>query len=291
MKSLNIVGCGAVGKVFGRLFCQAGLFEIQDIQNRSLASGQAAAAFIGEGRPVAGQTIMRPADLYLIGCSDDAIGGCAKVLASSGLIRPGAVAFHLSGALPSALLAPIREAGAAVASVHAVKSFADASASVSGFAGTWCGIEGDPPAVALLTEAFGAIGGKVFSVDPLFKTIYHAGSVMVCNYLTSLVEVGLRAYEKGGVPRQMALQAMEPLVRGTLDNIFLSGTVQALTGPIARGDAALVAGQLAVLDGWDGEVALVYRVLGRVALELSRRLGAASDRDLVSLEELFAKNG
>ena len=54
---------------------------------------------------------------------------------------------------------------------------------------------------------------------------------------------------------------------------------------------ALVAGQLAVLDGWDGEVALVYRVLGRVALELSRRLGAASDRDLVSLEELFAKNG
>ena len=291
MKSLNIIGCGAAGKVVGRLFHQAGFFEIQDIQNRSLVSGQGAAAFIGAGRPVAGQTQMRPADLYLIACPDDAIAGCAKALALSGLIRPGTIACHLSGALASAVLAPIRAVGAEIASVHAVKSFADASASVTDFAGTWCGIEGDPPAVALLSEAFCAIGGRVFSVDPGFKTVYHAGSVLVCNYLTSLIEVGVRAYEKGGLSQETALQVMEPLVRGTLDNIFRSGTQQALTGPIARGDAALVAGQLAALDVWDGEIALIYRALGRVALDLSRRRGAASDGDLAALEELLARKG
>ena len=288
MRTLNIIGCGVVGKVLGRLFHDAGLFELRDILNRSLESGESSAAFIGAGRPVARYDEMRPADLYLIAASDDAIAGCAEALAASGLIRPGTIACHLSGALPSTVLAPVRERGGEVASVHPVKSFADPSASVADFAGTWCGIEGDAQAVALLSAAFGTIGGNIFPVDPHFKTVYHAGSVLVCNYLTSLIEVGVRAYQKGGLPRETALQVMEPLVRGTLDNIFRVGTVQALTGPIARGDAAVVSGQLDALDGWDSEIALIYRALGRVALDLSRERGRASEGDLTALKEMLA---
>lgn len=291
MKTVNIIGCGIVGKVLGRLFHSAALFEVQDILNRSLESGQNAAAFIGAGRPVRDYAAMRPADLYLIASSDDAIASCAASLAASGLIAPGNVACHLSGALPSTVLAPIREQGGLAASVHPVKSFADSSASVASFAGTWCGIEGDAPAVALLSEAFTIIGGKIFPVDPAFKTVYHAGSVLVCNYLTSLIEVGVRAYGKGGLPRETALQVMEPLVRGTLDNIFRVGTVQALTGPIARGDAAVVAGQLAALENWDSEIARIYRDLGRVAVELSRQRAVASADNLAAIEELLQRKG
>ena len=288
MKSLNIVGCGTVGRVVGRLFQQAGLFEIRDILNRSTDSARDAAAFIGAGRPVAELKGLRAADLYLIAASDDAIAGCARQLADSGLVGPETVACHLSGALPSAALGPLRELGAAVASVHPVKSFADPLACVADFAGTWCGIEGDPPAVALLGAAFGALGGRLFPVDPGFKTVYHAGSVLVCNYLTSLIEVGVRAYQRGGLPRETALQVMEPLVRGTLDNIFRVGTERSLTGPIARGDAALVAGQLAALDDWDGEIALIYRALGRVALDLADRRGVAAEAELAALKRLLA---
>jgi predicted short-subunit dehydrogenase-like oxidoreductase (DUF2520 family) len=288
MKSLTIIGCGVVGKVLGRLFHDSRLFEIRDILNRSLESGRQGAAFIGAGRAVSGVEQLRPADLYLIAASDDAIAGCAAALAASGSCAAGAVVCHLSGALPSTVLAPLRDRGAAVASVHPVKSFADPSASVADFAGTWCGVEGDASAVALLSEAFAAIGGRLFPVDTAFKSLYHAGSVLVCNYLTALIEVGVTAYEKGGLPRETALQVMEPLVRGTLDNVFRVGTAQALTGPIARGDLAVVAGQLAALEGWDSEVALVYRVLGRVAVDLSRRKGAAADGDLAALQELLS---
>lgn len=288
MKTLNIIGCGAVGRVFGRLFHEAELFELRDILNRSMESGQKAAAFIGAGRAVSGLGEMRSADLYLIAASDDAIAGCALELAASGLVRPGTIACHLSGALQSEVLAPIREKGGLVASLHPVKSFADPNASVADFSGTWCGIEGDAPAVALLSDAIAAIGGSLFPVDPHFKTVYHAGSVLVCNYLTALMEVGARAYQKGGLPRETALQVMEPLVRGTLDNIFRVGTVQALTGPIARGDAAVVSAQLDALEGWDREVALIYRTLGRVALELSRLRGVAPESGLAAVEELLA---
>jgi len=288
MKSLNIIGCGAVGKTLGRLFHQAGIFEIRDILNRSREGGEQAAAFIGAGRAVSDYAQLRPADLYLVAASDAALAGCAEALAASGLVRPGTVAWQVSGALPSSVLAPVGERGGEIASVHPVKSFADPCVSATDFAGTWCGIEGDAPAVELLSGAFSAIGANLFPLDPGFKTVYHAGSVLVCNYLTSLMEAGVRAYEKGGLPRETALQVMEPLVRGTVDNIFRGGTVQALTGPIARGDAAVVAAQLSALDSWDGDIALIYRALGRVAVELSRQRGGASDGDLAAIGALFA---
>ena len=285
MKTLNLIGCGAVGRTLGRLFHRENALQVQDILTRSLDSARDAAAFIGAGRAVAELGAMRPADLWLIAAGDDGIAGCAAALAASGLVRPGAIVCHLSGALPSTVLAPVAGQGGLVASVHPVKSFADPLDSAGSFTGTWCGIEGEAAALDCLSEAFRAIGGQVFSLDARFKTIYHTGSVLVCNYLTALIEVGVRAYQKGGLPRETALGVMEPLVRGTVENIFRSGTVQALTGPIARGDCAVVARQLEALDEWDGETALIYRALGRVAVELSRERGGASDSDLARILE------
>jgi len=290
-KSLTIIGCGAVGSTLGRLFAAAGTFEIRDILNRSLESARQAAGFIGSGRAVADWHELRPADLFLIAACDHAIADCAAQLAATGLARDGVVVWHPSGALPSSVLALAGERGAALASVHPVRSFADPVVSVADFAGTWCGLEGDPPAVALLEAAFRSVGGRTFALDAQFKTVYHAGSVLVCNYLTALLEVGIKAYGKAGLSRGTALEVMEPLVRGTLDNVFRQGTLGALTGPIARGDVPVVAAQLAALSDWDGEIALIYRTLGRVALELARQRGTADDGDLARLSELLAAKG
>ena len=53
----------------------------------------------------------------------------------------------------------------------------------------------------------------MFDIEPQSKTIYHAASVFVCNYLTALLEIGARCYEKSGLDRGTAMQVMEPLVR------------------------------------------------------------------------------
>ncbi|MEK6594272.1 MAG: DUF2520 domain-containing protein, partial [Pseudomonadota bacterium] len=131
------------------------------------------------------------------------------------------------------------------------------------------------------------LGAIVSEIDPGFKTIYHAASVMVCNYLTALMETGLRCYEKSGLTRQTALAMMEPLVRETVDNVFKLGTVKALTGPIARGDHEVVARQLEALTAWDARVGGLYRELGAVALDLARTQGEADAGALVQLEEIL----
>jgi len=287
-RTLNIIGCGRVGRALARLWAQDGAFTIQDALDRRPEQSQAAVAFIGHGRAVDTVGQMRSAGAWMLTPPDDRIVACCTELAASARLTAGNIVFHCSGALPSRDLAPAAACGAVVASVHPLKSFADPASAAQTFGGTYCAAEGDAAALAVLRPAFERIGGIVSEIDPGFKTIYHAASVIVCNYLTALLETGLRCYEKSGFERETALRMMEPLVRETLDNVFRLGTVQALTGPIARGDHAVVAHQLEALGAWEPRIAAIYRQLGAVALELARAQGKADADTLAAIERLLA---
>ena len=286
--TLNIIGCGRVGRALARLWAQDGAFRIQDALDRRLEQSQAAVAFIGQGRALEAIGQMRGADAWMLTPPDDQIVACCTELAASGRLAAGNIVFHCSGALPSRDLAPAAARGAVVASVHPLKSFADPASAAQTFGGTHCAAEGDAAALAVLRPAFERIGGIVSEIDPGFKTVYHAASVIVCNYLTALLETGLRCYEKSGFERGTALRMMEPLVRETLDNVFKLGTVQALTGPIARGDHAVVAHQLEALGAWEPRIAAIYRQLGAVAVELARAQGKADADALAAIERMLA---
>lgn len=285
---LNIIGCGRVGRALARLWAHDGALGIQDVLNRRLEQSEAAVAFIGDGRAVDSIGGTRRANVWMLTPPDDQIVACCTALAASGLLTAGNIVFHCSGALPSGDLAPAAACGAVVASVHPLKSFADPAVASQTFLGTYCAAEGDAAALAVLRPAFERIGGIVSDIDPRFKTIYHAASVMVCNYLTALIETGLRCYQKSGFERGTALRMMEPLVRETLDNVFSLGTVRALTGPIARGDHAVVARQVEALEKWEPHIAAIYKDLGAVAAGLARAQGKADADALAAIERLLA---
>ena len=288
-KSLNIVGTGRVGRTLARLWSAQGVFGVGDILTRGAHGTREVLAFIGAGRGVAALTEMRAAEVWMLTTPDDAIAGCGDALAQSGVLQAGDVVFHCSGALPSEVLASARARGAHMASVHPLKSFADPHAAAHTFAGTYCQAEGDAAALALLKPAFERIGAHVTEIDVRFKTLYHAASVLVCNDLTALMEAGLQCYEKAGLPRATASAMMEPLVRETMDNIFRLGATQALTGPIARGDVAVVTRQLDALREFDPRIADIYRALGAVAVDLARAQGGADAAALRAVETLLYK--
>ncbi len=289
-KTLNIIGCGRAGRTLATLWARSRAFEIGDVLDRTLEKSADAVAFIGSGRAAGGVAGMRGADAWMLTPPDDQIVACCAALAQSGLLMPGNIVFHCSGALPASDLAPAAARGAAVASVHPLKSFADPAIAARTFSGTYCAADGDPAALAVLRTAFERIGGIVSDIDPGFKTVYHAASVIVCNYLTALLETGVRCYEKAGFTRDDALRMMEPLVRETLDNVFKLGTVKALTGPIARGDHAVVARQVEALAAWEPRIAALYKGLGAVAVELARAQGKADAGALAAIERVFSGN-
>ena len=270
MPTLNLVGAGHVGRVLGRLFAASGAVTVQDVLTRSHASAHDAVAFIGAGSACDELAGLRPAQVWMLAVGDDAIAPACAALAAAHCLA-GAVVFHCSGAKASTELQAAVDAGAFVASVHPVRSFADPEGVAADFAGTYCGIEGDPQALAVLAPAFEAIGARLVRIDPAAKTVYHAAAVFASNYLVTVLDAALRAYEAAGVPADVARELARPLASGALDNVFRIGPEAALSGPVARGDWATVARQQEAVSNWDAATGSLYEALAAPTAELARR--------------------
>jgi predicted short-subunit dehydrogenase-like oxidoreductase (DUF2520 family) len=280
LPTLNLVGPGRLGRSLARLWADAGLVRVGAVLGRDPANTRAACAFIGAGTPHAPGEALPPAGLWLLATPDDALADTARALAAAGALRPADVAFHCSGALASAVLAPLRARGALLAGVHPLKSFADPAAAIAGFAGTFCACEGDPAALAALAPLFDAIGARRFDVEPAHKILYHAAAVLACNHLVALIDAALRCMEGAGVGRDTGWAALLPLVEGTLANIGRGGTAGALTGPVARGDRATVCAEIAATGAVDVDIGAAYRVLSLLALRLAPAATGLSREDI-----------
>ena len=291
MKRLSVIGCGHLGRTLARLWHEAGLFELGELLTRSPASGERARSFVGAGRAVQDMARLAAADLFLVATPDDALGETARGLTASGVLRPGDVVFHASGATPSAVLDPVRAGGAVIASVHPVLSFASPEKALTAFAGTWCGVEGEETALSALRPAFTALGARLFDIDARAKPVYHAAAVLACNYLPVLIECALRAYGHAGVGRDTGMAILEPIVRGTVDNVFSVGPAMGLSGPVARGDHQLVERQLAALAARDPTLCGIYRELATIAVGLAREQGHATPESLDAIDRLLASSG
>lgn len=268
---LSIIGSGHVARTLGRLWHGGRCVLLRDVLSRSAENAQAACDFIGAGRALHDYGALTQADIYLIATPDDQIADCCERLAGSGRIVPGTVVFHCSGALSASALAAASDRGAVVASMHPIRSFALPEQVAASFAGTWCGMEGDAPALAVVTPLFAAIGARCIAVDPSAKTLYHAAAVFASNYLVTVLDVAVQAYGRAGIPENVALQIMEPLVRKTVDQVFDAGTAAALSGPIARGDMATVERQAQALSAWKEAHGSLYNYLAQATGQLARR--------------------
>ena len=269
--SLSIIGGGKVGRTLGRLWADAQCVALIDVLNRSLRNSQDACSFIGAGRAIDSYDELQPADIYLIATPDDHIEQSCHALAETGVLNSASIVFHCSGAKSAGILRAAAQCGAAVASVHPIRSFASPEQLITDFAGTFCGAEGDPRALATLDELFAAIGAKLVAIDSERKVLYHAAAVFASNYLVTLLDVAQQAYVEAGVAPDTALKLMEPLVRATVDNTFRLGPASALTGPIARGDLATVRRQQQAVTDWQSGHGDLYREFAKLTMDLAAR--------------------
>jgi predicted short-subunit dehydrogenase-like oxidoreductase (DUF2520 family) len=275
--TLTIIGCGNVGKSLGYLWRQNQTVMLGQILNRSVDSAERAISFMGAGVPVARYAELLPADLYLIAAPDEGIADCARQLAATGLLIKESIVFHCSGSLSSDIMQEVAASGAAIASVHPIRSFASPEQVIATFEGTWCGMEGTAGALPVLERLFHAIGAKTVAIHPSSKMLYHSAAVFASNYLVTLADIALDAYEKAGIPRNTGLEMIAPLMRKTVDNLLALGPERALSGPVARGDWQIVDKQYQAINSWDRECASLYKQLAQRTAKLARRRDESRD--------------
>lgn len=268
---VSIIGAGRVGMTLGRLCHVTGAGSVADVLTRDGVTAAAALAFIGSGTAAHDYAALQPSDIFLLTVPDDQIEAACVRLAGSGALSASSVVAHCSGSHGAVLLECAARVGAAIASIHPVRSFADPAQVAANFAGTVCAIEGDPPARAALESLFLKFGAHLVTIDARHKILYHAGAVFASNYLVTLIDVAVQTYGQAGIGTDDALSIIAPLLRETAENVFRLGPVAALTGPIARGDMVTVAREQDALNAANPAHAMLYAQLALATVALAAR--------------------
>jgi predicted short-subunit dehydrogenase-like oxidoreductase (DUF2520 family) len=280
--NIAVIGAGKVGTAVGHLL-QRKEHRIAAAVTTSPASLESAAAYLpGAGLfDDAGEALADPAiaanlDVILITTKDAQIESACEEVAASGVLTPSHTVIHMSGAASLDLLSSAKEAGAGVASLHPIQSFASIELAVERLPGSYFGLTAEGAAREVALRIAGDLDGKVVEVADEHKTLYHAAACVASNYLVTLIHTAQQLYEAAGFEERAAIEAMMPLVKGTLANIESVGTARALTGPIARGDAETVEQHLKKLVVMGEEMVETYRMLGLRTVDMAVTNGGLS---------------
>ena len=266
LPSLTLIGPGRAGRAFARSWLASG-GTLEAVLARKKDSAQAAARELGAGTAGVLGSDRFASEIALIAVPDDRLSEAAREAASSGTCR---LAYHLSGALPAAVLAPLSQAGASLGSFHPLRAFTGSSEET--VRGAFVAVEGEEAACRAaigFAEALGARGHRIAAGS---KPLYHAGATLAAGGVVSVVGMAARAWSLAGIPEEIARPALSGLASLAAAGAEAHSFARALTGPIARRDLSTVRAHCAALASHPDLLAL-YRALAEETIARTPGLG------------------
>ncbi len=247
---LCVIGAGRVGITVCYIFAFKDLsgVKIRAISSRSVESLKKARKFLGTR---AADIIFTKdntkatalANCVLICTPDDSIKAvCDNIFKNkkNNYLKDYYV-FHFSGSKPLEVLNSARAAGAEIASIHPLKSFASIEEAIKSLPGTVFGITYSSIKSKKIAEFLVKnLGGETIEVKNEKKPLYHAAACVASNYLVTLMDYAVSIHKRIGIKPEDSLKGLISLAEGTINNIKKMGTKKSLTGPIARGDTGTI---------------------------------------------------
>lgn len=282
--SFGVAGPGRVGMSLAKAFAAAGL-SCAGIYGGAYADKKA--KLLGVPLVTPGEMAQR-ADVIFICVPDRAIGEAAEALAEEavrcGIDVQGKFAYHVSGSAQCDVLAPLAELGMETGSLHPLQSFA---APRDSLANIGMAVDGTPKAQALANDLARLAGAVPFNVPAEERAAYHAAACFCSNYAVTVVALAQKLLSRWAASEEEAFKLLLPLFNGTANNLQNADTAgQALTGPIARGDAVTVKTHLAALPQ---EFLSAYCALGKETVKLAAENGSITPSAAAEMESLLTE--
>lgn len=237
---VGVIGAGAVGSAIARALVARGA-QVQRVYSRTAAHAQALASELpGAVAVTSADAVAAESDLIFIAVPDDAI---AQVAAETRW-RAGQLVVHLSGAQGAEALTDALAHGARIAALHPLMTF-PRTAEVPAVDGilkrlagcAWAYEADDEASMDQLTAVIEALDGRAIRLTAADRAPYHLAAVLASNYVVTLLAAAVRLWGTFGARPDEALEALLPLTRAAVEQLDTVGLPDALTGPIARGDA------------------------------------------------------
>lgn len=282
--TVGIVSAGRVGSALGAALERAGhiVFGVCAISD---ASVRRAETRLPDSEILPVEQVAARSELLLLAVPDTELPGLVRGLAGAGVVRPGTIVAHTSGANGVGVLAPLAEIGALPLAIHPAMTFTGHDEDVPRLGNACFGITAaDEVGYAIAQSLVIEMGGEPVRVPEAARSLYHAALAHGSNHLVTVIVdavAALRAALDGpglmgqqlvdDQPGGLAERLLAPLASAALDNALRRGQ-SALTGPVARGDADAVAAHLDALSSVDPRLAEAYRAL---SLRTAERAGTA----------------
>ncbi|MGY2027027.1 Rossmann-like and DUF2520 domain-containing protein [Nocardia gipuzkoensis] len=282
--TVGIVSAGRVGSALGAALERAGhiVFGVCAISD---ASVRRAETRLPDSEILPVEQVAARSELLLLAVPDTELPGLVHGLAGAGVVRPGTIVAHTSGANGVGVLAPLAEIGALPLAIHPAMTFTGHDEDVPRLGNACFGITAaDEVGYAIAQSLVIEMGGEPVRVPEAARSLYHAALAHGSNHLVTVIVdavAALRAALDGpglmgqqlvdDQPGGLAERLLAPLASAALDNALRRGQ-SALTGPVARGDADAVAAHLDALSSVDPRLAEAYRAL---SLRTAERAGTA----------------
>jgi len=264
VRTITLIGAGHLANALGLALRAAG-YRIAAVAARKPAASRRRAAALAKrlrSRMVPLEEAAPVSDLIWLCHTDDALASTARLLSRQPGWK-GKIVFHSSGALSSDVLSPLRRAGAHVASLHPMMTFAVGSH--RGFRDVSFAVEGDAPAVRAARKIARDLGSEIFPIHKSAKTLYHALGSFSSPLVIALLATAERIGQAAGLSVRQTRSLMLPILRQTIANYAQLGAAAAYGGPTKRGDVNTVRLHLRELKRVPGALEL-YRALVQSAL-------------------------
>lgn len=269
--TVGIISAGRVGTAIG-VSLERAEHVVAAYSARSQVSVQRAQRRLPDSQLLPPAEVAARAELLLLAVPDAVLGAVVDELASGGSVRAGTIVVHTSGANGIGVLSPLAELGCIPLAIHPAMTFTGSDDDIRRLPDTCFGVTAaDEIGYAIAQSLVLEIGGEPFRVREDARTLYHAALAHASNHAVTLVADALEALRAGlagqellgqelvgDAPGGLAERVIGPLVLASVENVLQRGQA-ALTGPVARGDAAAVAGHLRALGEVDPHLEQAYR--------------------------------
>lgn len=188
-------------------------------------------------------------------------------------VQRGAVVLQVSGSAEPAARERIAAAGVHYGTFHPLLPLIDPALASFRLQGSVIGIEGDAVAYAVASRLAQRLGATTIEIPREERAAYHAAAVIASNLPVTLAALAEGLLSRIGVDTVAAHRAVRALMAASVENLAAAPrALDALTGPIARGDVATVRAHTTALHG-SRPYHDVYEVLSRATLALMRERG------------------
>lgn len=295
--NLCVIGAGRVGTTVSYTLAEKDLpnIKLKAISSRSTESLKRAKKILGS--KAAGVIFTREnskavslANCILICTPDDVINSvCSDIFKDKSKDFKNYYAIHFSGSKSLEVLNSARAAGAEIASIHPLKSFASIEEAIKSLPGTIFGVTYSSTESKKMAEFLvKSLGGEIIEVENNKKPLYHAAACVASNYLVTLINYAVLIHKKMGIKPEDSLKGLMGLVEGTVSNIKKMGTEKSLTGPIARGDIGTIKEHVKSFNEFfSKEDSALYRMMGIETSKIAHQNKWIKESTVEELKEIL----